>query len=159
MSYSYEEDPDDEDDEPLDVATLESARRALSGVDNPIGKQLVAGLFDEETMIIGSLARHTARVAANLAADRAATLATLALRRYERRHGRLPERLERLVDAGLLDELPADSYSRTSLLYSRERRRLWSVGENGVDDGGFEFDAVEREDDDEDPVWRLPKSR
>jgi len=69
-------------------------------------------------------------------ADRSATRAVLALRLFEMRTGRLPEKLDELVTAGILDEVPVDPFCDRPLRYSRDRRRVWSVGPDESDDGG-----------------------
>ncbi|GMU23323.1 MAG: hypothetical protein AMXMBFR13_34020 [Phycisphaerae bacterium] len=66
------------------------------------------------------------------------TLASLALYRFRHRHGAYPDRLDQLVP-DLLPELPADPFSGQPLCYRKTDDGgflLYSVGENGVDDGG-----------------------
>jgi hypothetical protein len=62
-------------------------------------------------------------------------LTMLALRRFELDQGRLPERLEELVP-NYLKEVPLDEFSGKPLIWNRDKLRLYSVSENGVDDGG-----------------------
>ena len=69
-------------------------------------------------------------------ADREITKAVLALRVYELRHGELPPDLDALVVDGILAKSPADPYSRGALRYDRAARKVWSIGEDGKDDGG-----------------------
>jgi len=64
-----------------------------------------------------------------------ATTSILALLAYEHEHSALPERLEELVP-GELQRLPIDDFDGAPLRYSRERRRLWSVGTDLRDEGG-----------------------
>gem|GEM_PF-6456325 len=63
----------------------------------------------------------------------------LALELFRRQHGQYPERLAELVPM-LLQSLPSDALANVEqpLNYQRadESARLWSVGKNGVDDGG-----------------------
>jgi hypothetical protein len=87
-------------------------------------------------------------------ADRAATRAVLALRLFETRNGRLPERLEELVAAGILDEVPVDPFCEKPLRYSRDRRRVWSVGPDESDDGGRDDPGVRRTN--RDYVFEVP---
>jgi hypothetical protein len=66
------------------------------------------------------------------------TLAAIAIRRYELRHGQPPPSLEALVPA-LLPKLPHDSFSGQPLRYRRTDDGgilLYSVGADGKDDGG-----------------------
>jgi hypothetical protein len=41
-----------------------------------------------------------------------------------------------LVEEKLLDKLPLDAFNDEPLHYDRDRALLWSVAENGIDDGG-----------------------
>ncbi|MBL9127708.1 MAG: hypothetical protein JNL97_08675, partial [Verrucomicrobiales bacterium] len=63
----------------------------------------------------------------------------IALSRFRKRHGRYPESLERLVPE-FLPELPVDAIDGKPLRYRLDPNRpdplLWSVGENGTDEGG-----------------------
>lgn len=66
------------------------------------------------------------------------TVVAIALRRHQLRHGRHPAQLSELVPA-ILPVIPRDFMDGKPLRYRREpddRFRLWSVGENGLDDGG-----------------------
>ena len=65
----------------------------------------------------------------------------LAIRRFERRHQRLPKSLQELVDAKLLTELPRDPIDDQSLRYDPSRRLLWSIGLDGQDNGGVQRDG------------------
>ena len=73
----------------------------------------------------------------------------VALERYEREHGAYPENLRPLVPA-FLGEVPDDLYAKnTPLVYKRTPDAttpylLYSVGENGLDDGGTDADMVLR---------------
>jgi hypothetical protein len=69
---------------------------------------------------------------------RRAARAALALHLFEMRQGRLPEKLDELVTAGILDSVPSDPFAEKPLRYSRERRRVWSVGPDETDDGGHD---------------------
>ena len=63
----------------------------------------------------------------------------LAAQAYQRDHGGFPEKLEDLRD-NYLDELPADPFGAAgeTIHYRRdgERAVVWSIFENGLDDGG-----------------------
>lgn len=71
-------------------------------------------------------------------ADRTLFTVEIAVRRYLASHGRLPETLESLVPE-FLKALPVDPMDGKPIRYRREENGdfvLWSVGEDGVDDGG-----------------------
>lgn len=66
------------------------------------------------------------------------TITAVALHRFRARHGQFPESLTELVP-DLLDEVPADWMNGKSLRYQRktpDEFRLWSVGKDGIDQGG-----------------------
>ncbi|HLQ44865.1 MAG TPA: hypothetical protein VK137_09065, partial [Planctomycetaceae bacterium] len=69
--------------------------------------------------------------------NRDATLVTIALTVYHRRHGQWPERLEQLCP-DLLPEVPLDRFDGQSLRYRilDGRPLLYSVGRNRIDEGG-----------------------
>jgi hypothetical protein len=71
----------------------------------------------------------------------AATSTILALLTYEHEHGSLPDRLDELVP-GELNQVPIDDFDGAPLRYSRERRRLWSVGTELRDEGGSDPGAT-----------------
>ena len=69
----------------------------------------------------------------------------IALQIYHRRHDHYPTTLDELVHDQILDEIPLDPFSPTG---ERMRYRLyngeayvWSIDENGVDDGGLYVDS------------------
>jgi hypothetical protein len=61
--------------------------------------------------------------------------ALIALRTYQLDHGDLPATLDALVPE-YLSRVPADGYDDAPLRYSRERKLLWSIGDDLEDDGG-----------------------
>lgn len=66
------------------------------------------------------------------------TITAIALERHRLRHGSYPESLAALVP-DVLHEVPVDFQDAKPLRYRREANGeflLWSVGKNGVDDGG-----------------------
>lgn len=76
-------------------------------------------------------------------AYQAALEVVLAAEWYRRVHGELPQDLSQLVTAGMLPEVPDDPWSPVPapLRYERDpsdvsRAKVWSIGKNGVDDGG-----------------------
>ncbi len=66
---------------------------------------------------------------------RAMTATLLALRCHWLDHGTLPERLDDLVPE-YLSAMPLDDFDGKPLRYSREKRRLWSIGQDLIDQGG-----------------------
>jgi hypothetical protein len=76
----------------------------------------------------------------------------IALRRYRLREGRPAESLSALVERGLLPRLPIDGFGTGTLQYSPKTQRLWSVGPNLTDEGGF----TEQLNDEKAPdlVWK-----
>jgi hypothetical protein len=64
------------------------------------------------------------------------TRTAMALKRYHLRHRKYPQTLEQLVPEFLATQ-PVDWMSGQKLLYRQERDSfvLWSVGDNGIDDG------------------------
>lgn len=85
-----------------------------------------------------------------------ATRALVALRAYQLEHGALPASLDALVPR-YLTEPPRDPFDGALLRYDPARRRLWSVGSDGLDARGEgreaegRYDAWARE-----PVFAIP---
>jgi hypothetical protein len=82
--------------------------------------------------------QHVPGVLAQVRCARAwlpAARTSLALRRYQLVHGELPAKLDELVPR-FLKEVPKDPYDGRPLRYSKEKKSVWSVGEDGVDSGG-----------------------
>ncbi|MEX0725639.1 MAG: hypothetical protein WD065_05190 [Planctomycetaceae bacterium] len=73
----------------------------------------------------------------------------LAARIFQLRTGAYPSDANELVSAGILADVPADPYSPTGekLRYRHAGDEVvaWSVGENGIDDGGGTLDAEDYE--------------
>jgi len=104
---------------------IRKARNKLSKVDNVLGKHLLAEIDPYIPFVVN---RH----------QKCAMIAwqtSMALCLFEERHGELPDSLQQLLDDDILKRLPQDPFG-DSLRYSRERKMLWSVGENARDDGG-----------------------
>jgi hypothetical protein len=88
-------------------------------------------------MAIPNIARAGER-AVQTETERQMTLAAIALKRFQLRHGKLPWRLEALVPE-FLTAVPYDYMSAKPLCYrvgSDGRHVIYSVGEDGKDDGG-----------------------
>ncbi|MFN0199262.1 MAG: hypothetical protein ACKVT0_21130 [Planctomycetaceae bacterium] len=69
----------------------------------------------------------------------------LASRIYRLRNGTYPDDLEQLVQAKIIDEVPDDPFSPIGLNmhYRRDGEviSIWGIGDNGIDDGGYEIDS------------------
>ncbi|MHC4192565.1 MAG: hypothetical protein ACYSP9_00135 [Planctomycetota bacterium] len=72
-------------------------------------------------------------------AEESALITTIAVLRYEADRGQLPKKLEELIWAGYLTEVPMDPYSDGPLVYKRSGSgfTLYSVGADFDDDGGM----------------------
>ena len=130
---------------PLNRQAAQKARPAYLQIENPIGR-----IFDTSVIhfIVSDLKVCQIRT------EREATRACLALIIFERQKGRLPATLSDLVQQKILDSVPIDPFCGEPLHYSREKREVWSISDNGVDDNGesgklrwFEKDAV----------WQIPE--
>ena len=101
------------------------------------------GAFDRwrwrlSPLIFGSAWRGAVRKAFQVQTQREMLGAAIALKRYELRHGELPPSLEALVP-GFLPRLPRDYMNGKPLRYRLNPDGtfvLYSVGDDGVDDGG-----------------------
>jgi hypothetical protein len=114
------------------LATAEAAEQ-LAEIPNAFGKYFLAIHSDPSNA--DSLAVSVVRLRVRVEA----TVAMLAIRRFERRQQRLPKVLQELVDAKLLTEVPRDPIDDQPLRYDPERRRLWSIGLDGEDHGGVQY--------------------
>ena len=102
-------------------------QRTMPMPNDPISKVLAAQLFPKAALR-----------AANLQAQQQLLLTALALQAYHLRHGVYPETLALLVPC-LLHALPPDPFSQIApLCYHRHAGTylLYSIGPDGVDDGG-----------------------
>lgn len=89
------------------------------------------------------------------------TRLTIALREYEIKNNRFPQRLKQLTPK-YLDKLPIDPFSTTTYRYRPEKRGfvLYSIGPSGTDDGGKSTDpnsGLFSNTDDDDIVVRHAK--
>lgn len=85
----------------------------------------------------------------------AATRLLVALRAHELDHGQLPGALDELVPT-CLDAVPLDPCDGQPLRYDRERRCVYSVGEDLQDAGGAQSTS-EVEIDRDEPTFFLPE--
>ena len=117
----------------LGMAT-DPAGCVLKGLEEvPRGSGNVLGRYCNEHMTI--IGRTVEMMVRRLVLRRMART-VLSLSLFEMRQGRLPEGFDELVTAGILDAIPVDPFCDKPLRYSRERRRVWSVGPDESDDGG-----------------------
>jgi hypothetical protein len=136
-------------DEPLPLSrqAAEKARSAYLQIKNPIGR-----IFAGEISI---LADGDARVF-RCRTEREAVRAIIGLLIFERQKGVLPEKLSDLVDAKILDSVPFDFFANAPMSYSRERRIVWSVGQDAVNDDGESDGKLNWYSGD--AVWQVPKT-
>ena len=106
------------------------ARAALRKLSNPVGKLLIAQLSPADDHLMLSDRRSHA--------DLGATRILLALAVYRHDRGSEPQTLQDLVQAGLLKSVPMDPFGSRPFHYDPKRRLFWSVGPNGIDDGGYD---------------------
>ena len=75
---------------------------------------------------------------------------------HERTFGSLPDTWEALREKRPDFEIPIDVETGIPLRYDTARRKIWSVGEDRLDDGGDEGTTEERAGDARDVVWKIP---
>jgi len=124
------------------VEALRKAREDLLRVKNPLGRQSV----EEATYVSNAVGVF------HLLASWRATRLVLLTESYRHRHGQPPPSLSDL-DLAEDDLVTVDPFSGEVFCYDAERGLLWSVGENGVDDGGLEKPAGD------DWVWKVTPRR
>ncbi len=129
---------------PLSRQAAQKARATYLQIENPVGRIMA-------TSIIGFMASDWK--VCKVRTEREATRAFLALLIFERRKGQLPPTLSDLVREKILDSVPMDPFCGEPLHYSREGRRVWSVGDDGVDDHGTSGKLRWHE---KDVVWTIP---
>lgn len=112
---------------PLSKGAIARARPLYNRMANPLGRLNEAG---SETVHVGPTMVFRAR------AEREALRGTLALVRWRQNHGAWPASWAEVVAEGLLPAPPTEPFGNGPLHYSREREVIWSVGEDGRDDGG-----------------------
>jgi hypothetical protein len=133
---------------PLPTEQLQAAKHAVRKIENPVGKMLASDVtsYNHELRRV----YHIAKLRSDM------TRVVLALRLYLENSGRLPPKLEDLIEANLLKSVPIDPFSGEAIRYSRKRAIIWSYGVGEKDDGGDgdpDADSV----DNDDLVWRIPQ--
>lgn len=106
---------------PGQVVTVDAE---VAGVENPVGKIFLIIATSQWEPLSAHVHRREAQ--------RRALTGLLAWKRLGR-----PAAWKDLVTAGLLPAPPADPFAKTLLHFNLAKRRVWSVGENGIDDGGL----------------------
>jgi hypothetical protein len=83
--------------------------------------------------------RKTIETSWRMRASQAGLLGTLAILRFEKENGRLPNGWDELFERGYLKIIPMDPYSDAPLVYKKtdEGFKLYSIGMNFKDDGGI----------------------
>jgi hypothetical protein len=135
-------------DEPLPLSrqAAERARKAYLELENPVGRIFAGSL---STFVASDRNVFLSRT------EREAMRATIGLLIFERRKGVLPDKLSDLVNEKILNVVPFDFLANAPMSYSRERRIVWSVGEDGENndgesDGKFHWYKG-------DAVWKIPE--
>ncbi|MHC4528039.1 MAG: hypothetical protein ACYS29_09195 [Planctomycetota bacterium] len=108
--------------------------------DYPDSEDLVLAMPEYRYFVLRSVPAfdNLQRYAYQCKALHEATLTVLALQRYRLENNEYPEKLDELITAGYLEQLPMDPYSDGPLVYARKGGNflLYSVGPNFKDDGG-----------------------
>ncbi|HEY5912617.1 MAG TPA: hypothetical protein VJA21_18605 [Verrucomicrobiae bacterium] len=119
----------------------QSLRKLAPAVDDLILKFESRGSYDRlrypSVMSVATLSRVFVR-AMRAETERSLVLTAIALKRYQVRHGEAPQSLSALVPE-FLPSVPVDYMDGGSLRYRRQPEGgflLYSVGEDGKDDGG-----------------------
>ena len=112
-------------------------------------------LQSESVVTLAGVVRKVMRVEA----AKQTAVAALALKRYQLKHGNYPADLNELVPE-FVSQVPPDPVDGQPLRYHRNtdgRFRLYSVGENGQDDGGDP--ALEKSATSSSFIWQNPQTR
>lgn len=115
--------------EPLSDETRAQAQKYWAKSENPGGKIILMS-------VLPSVFDKVLEISFGARAEREATRTIVALRLYWMRKGELPDSLDELIEEKILKDAPMDPFADKPLRYSREKRRIWSVGPDEVDDGG-----------------------
>jgi len=99
--------------------------------------------------------RHVAAVKARADSSISAMQMLIALRCHQLERGDLPDALDELVPA-YFESVPLDAFDGQPLKYSKEKRIIYSVDTNLIDDGGqHELDRTLDQDAGRDWVWKI----
>jgi hypothetical protein len=117
---------DDMPENPIMLSTNNSAVKLLL-TGNAVGEILVRLTLPAQERFIAKKCLENVNVAA--------TQTTIALKCYQQKHGRLPERLDELVPE-FLTSVTVDDYDGEPLRYSAEKKIIYSVGADLIDSNG-----------------------
>jgi hypothetical protein len=98
-----------------------SKQMQTRGPENMVGRMILNIVVPTSGGIVEAHTKQASRVSV--------TQALLAVRIYEKKHGRLPATLADLMPA-ILPAVPRDYYDNTDVKYSREAGFIWSGGRN-----------------------------
>jgi hypothetical protein len=122
----------------LDICRLPEGERleAAKEIDDRV--QSMSGMPEFFRRFVVTFSRSTA-IELGATAQMRAALVGLAIERYRLAVGKLPDSLEKLVPA-YLDSVPRDPFDGAQLRYKRLEKGyvVYSIGEDGSDDGGKE---------------------
>jgi hypothetical protein len=130
---------------PLDQKGVAKARKLYLALTDPIGRILQC----QNPL----LSTDDSRVVKNRT-EREAVRATIAAIFFERQKDQLPLSLVKMQEEQFLPKLPWDYFANAPLNYSKERRLIWSLGEDAEDDSGD--GSPETPWVGSDAVWRIP---
>lgn len=134
-----------EADLPLSQKNIAKVRKLYLALTDPIGRILQCRN--------NLLSADDSRVFKNRT-EREAVRASIAAILFERQKEQLPASLKELRDEKILPEIPWDFFANAPLKYSKERRLIWSVGEDAEDDDGDS--PTDTPWGGLDAVWRIP---
>ncbi|CAM3132452.1 hypothetical protein [Rariglobus hedericola] len=113
------------EDAPPTEERIKAADTIVATIENPVGKLFLVITTSQWEPLSAHVFRREAQ--------RSALTGLLAWRRLGH-----PATWEQLIEARLIPAAPADPFSDGALRYETSplRARIWSLGENGIDDGG-----------------------
>lgn len=117
----------------LSSKMLNLAKANYARVANPIGRLYEIVFLKRMTQMWSQI--DIAQLRSDL--NRVSFLRTLlAVQDYQKRFSRWPASVEDLVTRKMIQEVPKDYFTGKKLQYDSQRRQIWSVGENGIDENG-----------------------
>ena len=127
---------------------LRRARDELATVDNVFGKHM---LMQALSTIMSAATVETYQVQLEAVRIR------IALCAYERKYRRLPIELAELIEDKYIPEQPRDPFDGQPFKYSADRRVVWSVGDEGKNEGLLPAmdDPANPFDEDFELTWRI----